>query len=342
MKRIGYIVLVMLLGVGISVFADTSTLLDFNTLVANTPSGENEATIVDFSAQAGTGFTADERAAMKTSLAIDNWEVVLASSSRTVINQEDSLVKAVQVNSDATKFAGDTVMGVRIHFPNEPFNSYAIVQPPFQIPAYMQKTTLNADGTLTTDTTDLRGTKYDGYGVVKNIGVIKSLTINVYGSNFPNGFGVILEDQNNVKQNIFLGYLNFDGWRTITWNNPNYIEDVRNRDVQRFPLYPRSEPMRKLVGLVFYKDAAQEGGDFITYVKDISLTYDKAVLNTQRDINEEEVWGILSAREQARRTAEFNKLGNLQVLRYLEKKKMDQGTAGATTSGSSGSGTQGN
>jgi hypothetical protein len=305
-------------------FADTSVLLDFSTLVADTDGDENEATVVDFSAQAGTGFTDEERAQMKTSLKIDNWEVVLASSSRTIANQRKSLAKGVQVSDSASRFPGETVMGVRVHFPTEPFNSFALVRPPFEIPAYMQRTALQSDGTLIADESDLRGSKFDSYGVVKNVGVIKSITVNVYGNNFPNGFSLVLKDQNEREQNIFFGYLDFDGWRELTWSNPNYIDEVRNREVTKFPLYPRAEPMRKLVGLVFYKDAAQEGGDFISYVKDITITYDRAVLETVRDINEEEVWGILSEREESRRTAEFSKLGNLQVLRYLEEKKMHQ------------------
>lgn len=323
MKRFSYILIVLLLSVSLPLFADTSVLLDFSTLIADTDGDENEATIVDFSEQAGTGFTPDERKAMKTSLAIENWDIVLASSSRTVTNQAKSTVKAVPVNGEAAKFADDTILGVRIHFPNEPFNSYAIVKPPFEIPAYMKKTTLQSDGTLIADDSDLRGSKFDGYGVVKNVGVVKQISINVYGSNFPNGFGLILKDQNNVEQTIFLSYLDFDGWRELVWSNPNYIDEVRNREMRRYPLYPRAEPMRKLVGLVFYKDAAQEGGDFMAYIKDITITYDKAVLDTSRDIiNEEEIWGILSEREEARRTSEFSKLGNLQVLRYLESKKM--------------------
>ena len=322
MKRFSYILIVLLLSVSLPLFADTSVLLDFSTLIADTDGDENEATIVDFSEQAGTGFTPDERKAMKTSLAIENWDIVLASSSRTVTNQAKSTVKAVPVNGEAAKFADDTILGVRIHFPNEPFNSYAIVKPPFEIPAYMKKTTLQSDGTLIADDSDLRGSKFDGYGVVKNVGVVKQISINVYGSNFPNGFGLILKDQNNVEQTIFLSYLDFDGWRELVWSNPNYIDEVRNREMRRYPLYPRAEPMRKLVGLVFYKDAAQEGGDFMAYIKDITITYDKAVLDTVRDINEEEIWGILSEREEARRTSEFSKLGNLQVLRYLESKKM--------------------
>ena len=83
MKRFSVILVILLLSVGTHLFADTSVLLDFSTLVADTD-GENEATMVDFSAQAGTGFTDEERQAMKTSLAIENWEVELASSSSTI------------------------------------------------------------------------------------------------------------------------------------------------------------------------------------------------------------------------------------------------------------------
>jgi hypothetical protein len=323
MKRFIVILGILLLSVGAQVFADTSVLLDFSTLIADTAEGENEATIVDFSSQAGTGFTADERQAMKTSLAIDNWEVKLAASSRSIANEAQSMTRTVTVNDSAARFAGEQILGVRVHFPDEAFNSFAIVRPPFEIPAYMKKTVLQGDGTIVEDDTDIRGSKFDGYGVVKNVGVIKSVAVNVYGSNFPNGFSIVLKDQSGNHQQIFLSYMNFDGWREIVWNNPNYIEEVRNREIQRYTLYPRAEPMRKLDSLIFYKNAAQEGGDFIAYIKDITITYDEAVLDGARDINEEEVWGILSEREQARRTAEFSRLGNIQVLRYLESKKMD-------------------
>ena len=324
MKRFGLILSVLLIAVSMRVFADTSVLLDFSTLVPDTDSGENEATMVDFSEQAGTGFTSEEREAMKTSLDVENWEVVLAASSRTVGNLRRSMTKGVQVNADASKYAGEIVLGVRVHFPEEPFNSYAIVKPPFEIPAYMKRTVLQGDGTLISDETDLRGSKFDGYGVVKNVGTLKSISVNVYGSNFPNGFGIILKDQNDNEQQVFMNYLEFNGWRELVWNNPNYVSEVRDREINRYPLYPSSEPMRKLIGLIFYKGATQEGGDFIAYIKDITITYDKARLDAVRDINEEEVWGILAEREQARRTSEFSRLGNVQVLRYLESQKMHQ------------------
>ncbi len=322
MKRFGAILVILLLSVGTPIFAETSVLIDFSQLTADYQGTENEATLVDFSSQAGTGFTDEERQAMKTSLFIENWEVRLASSSRTVENEAKSLTRAVKVNDDAARFGGETILGVRVHFPDEPFNSYAVVRPPFEIPAYMRRTTVQGDGTVVEDETDLRGVKFDGYGVVKNVGVIKSVAVNVYGNNFPNGFAIVLKDQNNRQQHIFIDYLDFDGWRELVWNNPNYISEVRDREIKRYTLYPQAEPMRKLDSLIFYKNASQPGGDFIGYIKDITITYDKAVLDTQRDIDEEEIWGILGEREAARRAAEFSRLGNLQVLRYLERKLM--------------------
>jgi hypothetical protein len=312
MKRFVILLCIALLFVGVSISAEESVLIDFALLAADTDNGQNEATILDFADKAGSSFTDEEKALMKTSLALNNWEVVLASSSRTVVNQSNSLTREVLVKDSAKKYAGERVLGVRIHFPNEPFNSWAIIRPPFEIPAYMPK-----------DDQDRLGAKFEGgYGVVKNVGVIKSVSIEVYGSNFPNGLGIILKNENNEETNIFMDYLEFDGWKTLTWNNPNYISEVRNRELTRYPLYPRVAPLVKLAGIIIYKDAAQEGGDFVTYIRRITIVYDKAVLDLERDIDDEAIWGILTAREEARRTAEFNRLGNLQVLRYLEQKKM--------------------
>jgi len=307
----------------VSLFAEESVLIDFALLTGDTDEGENETTLIDFSSKAGTSFTEEEKLAMKTSLALENWEVVLAPSSRSVTNVSLSMCKSAPVNDDAKRYGGETVLGVRVHFPEDPFNSWAFVKPPFEIPGYMRRTELQDDGTLVEDETDRTGSKFEnGYGVVKNVGVVKSLSINILGSNFPNGLGVVLKDQTGKENNIFLDYLDFDGWKTITWSNPNYINEVRNRELKKYPLYPNATPLVKLAGLMIYKDSSQIGGDFITYIKDISVVYDKAVLTVDRDIDDEALWGILDERETARRNAEFEKLGRMQVLRYLETKKM--------------------
>jgi hypothetical protein len=327
-----WIVLGIALLVAGTAFADRAVLIDFSTLVPDVTVGpsdtpnEHEATLVDFADVAGSSYDEDIKKQMKSSLAIENWYIQLASSARTVQNQALSMTKMAPLKADAKPFDGQEmggliVLGVRVHFPLPTFNSYALVLPPFEIPAYAVKTELRGDQLeeVEGDT----GTKFEnGYGVVKNVGVLKSLELSVYGSNFPNGVGVILKDQDGKEQTIFMDYLDFDGWRKLVWNNPNYISEVRNREVRKFPLYPKSEPYAKLVGLIIYRDSMQEGGDIVTYFKDIKITYDKAVLETQRDFNDEAIWGILSARQEARKQAELRRLGELQVLRTLEKQKM--------------------
>lgn len=326
MKRFFAVVLAAFVIAGFPLAAEEALLLDFSSLAADFPSDEpkeNGATMVDFSGVAGSGYTDEEKAVMKTSLAIQNWEIVLSSSSRTVLNQSQSIVRSAKVREGSANFPGDTVMGVRVHFPSEMYNGWALVSPPFEIPAYMDKATVGSDGEMVVDAEEVgRGTMFDNTGVVKNVGVLKSLSMNVHGLNFPHSVSVILKDENNEEQEIHMGNMRFDGWRKMMWENPNYISEARNRELRVFPLYPRSAPMRKLAGLRIYRDAAFEGGDFVGYFKDIHLTFDKALLTLERDIDDEGVWGILQKREEARRNAELRRLGHLQVLRYLENKKM--------------------
>jgi hypothetical protein len=330
MKKLCILIAIALLAAG-GAFADKSVLIDFSKLSADVKLGDAEknnehtATMVDFSDVAGSSYDEQIRKAMKTSLAIENWYVQLASSSRTVGNQAMSYTKEATLKSSAKAFDGEemggkTVMGVRVHFPLAMYNSYALVLPPFEIPAYSNKTELRQGEVVEVEGDT--GTKFDNYGVVKNVGVLKSVELTAYGSNFPNGVGIIVTDQDGNEQTIFMDYLEFDGWRKLVWNNPNYITEVRNREVRKYPLYPNAEPFLKLVGLIFYRDSMQQGGDIVTYLKDIKITYDKALLETQRDINDEAIWGILTARYEARKAAELKRLGNLQVLRTLEKQKM--------------------
>jgi hypothetical protein len=332
MKRVIAILFAAIMVAGV-VVADEEILIDFDQLSADFTitdpkvgdHQENQRTLVDFGSVAGSSFTDDEKALMKTSLAIKNWEILLSSSSRTVINREFSLAKQARVREEApeTHFPGKYVLGVRVHFPVEMYHAWALIKPPFEIPAYQDKTTVGGDGQLTVNAEDKgKGDMFTNFGVVRNVGVLKSLDMNVHGLNFPHKISVILKNANNEEQEVLLGHLQFDGWRKLHWDNPNYIQEVRNRDLRLYPLYPKTAPMVKLLGIRIYRDGLHEGDDFIGYVKDISITFDKARITTERDIDDEEVWGILQQREEARRLAELRRLGNIQVLRYLETQKM--------------------
>ncbi len=326
MKKLVMVALVVLLAAGAAVAQTQSVLIDFTELVADWPADDptqHEATIFDFSgSRAAQGLPDDLQAQLKSSLAIENWDVELSSSSRFVDLVANSLVRPATVSDNATRYPGDTVLGVRASFPTEPFNSYAIIRPPFEIPAYADPVEVDADGTVTVAQENVgTGTQFDGFGVVKNVGILRSVIVNAFANNYPHGLSVLMENERNEVQEIFLGYLDFDGWRTLQWDNPNYIQNVRNRELRRSPLYPNLAPFQKLVGFVIYRDGAQIGGDFISYIADVTLVYDRAVLTLDRDINDEQVWGILQEREQARREAELSRLGEIQVLRFLEEQR---------------------
>ena len=64
------------------------------------------------------------------------------------------------------------------------------------------------------------------------------------------------------------------------------------------PLYPRSVPFIKLKGIIIHRDAANDGGDFVTYIKDINVIFDQARVDTaQPDVEDEALWGIITERE---------------------------------------------
>ncbi|MDR2543373.1 MAG: flagellar filament outer layer protein FlaA [Treponema sp.] len=328
MKKVLILIVVAMLTVPL--FAGEGVLIDFSLLTADITIGDadspnqNQRTLMDFSHVAGSNFVDRHREAMRTSLAVANWEVILASSARTVQNLSNSFTREARSNQF------ETVMGVRVHFPVDPFNSWAMIRPPFEIPAY-ENTTVDADGTITriegdgiTSIKSRFEAQEEGepaYGVIKNVGVIREINVRYYGLNFPYGLSVILIDSFGNERNYFMGHMRHDGWQSVTWRNPAYMQEARNRELRLMPLYPFSTPFVKFGGFLIQRDAAQVGGDFVTYFKDVSLIFDKAVLEQDRDIDDEAVWNIIETREEARKVWEMERFGHNQVLRFLEQQR---------------------
>jgi hypothetical protein len=273
--------------------------------------------MMDFSTVAGNSFTDAQKQVMKTSLAIPNWKATLSSSSQTVTNMVLTFAKEI------TSKQWEKVMGIRVHFPLEHFNSSVRVVPPFEIPAY-DWDTVGDDGGVSRPESEDRSQPSrfeDGFGVVKNVGSIKALAVNVYGLNFPHTLFALLIDSEGREKVIEMGSLKYEGWRELTWRNPQYISEVRNRELRLYPLYPASTPFIKFGGFLIKRDGGAAGGDFIGYFKDVKLIYDKAVLDTERDIDDEGEWRIIETREDAKKRFEVQRFGNDQVLRYLENQK---------------------
>lgn len=360
MKRTFIFVVMALLLVGSLAIADEATIIDFTLLDAdiiaekdaNGQDVQNEAgeskftqnrrTIMDFGTVAGATFTEEQKELMKTSLSLPNWEVVLNSSARTVPSVSKSVVISAPVRTEKPNsnpegdpvpvnlpFAGKKIMGVRIVFPASNVNSNALIIPSFEIPAYEKMRTANDDGDFPEEVSEEDKnsgiTRFEGgYGVVKNVGTIKALSVTTMGMNFPHALYVILRDTDNVERRYFMGYLGFDGWKELRWNNPAYISEVRTREIRIVPIYPRGLPFVKFHGFLITRDAMHAGNDFIGYFKDVKMIYDRAVLHTERDIADEQLWGIVESREASKQNNELTRFGDKQINRFMEKTKLAQ------------------
>jgi len=331
-KTFGLFAAAMLL-VGGAAFAEESILIDFTQLDAdcvadaNGNNTQNKRTVMDYSVSAGATFTSDQKDLMKTSLALPEWEIELNSSAKTVASLADSKVVAAPVKSSAdVPFAGSNVMGVRVVFPEFNCNANAKIVPAFEIPAYEPLSDADDSGNRQEPTDEQKASGKtlfeDGYGVVKNVGTIKSIAVTTMGMNYPHGLYVLLKDTDGIERRYFMGYLGFDGWKELKWNNPQYISEIRNREIRVYPIYPRGLPFVKFTGFQITRDAANKGGDYIGYFKDVKVIYDKALLTSDRDIADEDLWGIITKKENSRQNSEMSRFGEKQVNRYLEKAKL--------------------
>ena len=331
MKRTLVLTAAVMLLAGTFGFAKESVLIDFTQLEADSVPNEegipqeNSRTVMDYSVAAGATFTGDQKSLMKTSLALPNWEVVLNSSARNVQSVALSQVVAAPVKDSAdVPFAGSNVMGVRIVFPTWNNNANAKIVPPFEIQAYEPLADADENGERGEPSDEQKG-KYlfeDGYGLIRNVGTLKSIAVTTMGMNFPHQLYVILKDNDNIERRYLMGNLMFDGWKTLQWNNPNYITEVRTREIRVYPIYPRGIPYVKFAGFQITRDASDIGDDFIGYFKDVKVIYDLAVLTADRDIDDEDLWGIITKKETARQAHEMSLFGSKQVNRYIEKQKM--------------------
>jgi hypothetical protein len=309
---------------------------------------EHMPTLVDYSGIAGTDFYEEDLKGMKISLAAHNWHVELNSSAAHIPNRAKSYCiewhtkfRSIFEDITATAEGGDapqnpegfTILGVRIKFPVEYYNNWALIKPPFEIPAWEDIETDVKGNALSAEEKERNmlenyGSKFDGYGVVKNVGAIKSIAMTVYGNQYKNSISLLLKDENGTTTEYHMPrFLDYDGWRRLTWTNPNYIEDVANREIFLLPLYPRDKPFVKLIGFRVYRPGDQLGGDFITYIKDVKVTHDLAILDRDRPIEHEQAWGILKDRTKEAKIRELTRLGDGQILQFLERKKMHKETS---------------
>ncbi len=288
------IFIVAMLALSTAVFADEAVLIDFTKLKADAGT-ENVATTLDLSKL----LPAVPAEQAKVSLAINNWTVRLQSTADSVQGRALSLAK------EAPSKTLGTVLGVRINFPESSLNVTAAVSPPFEIPVFNDQKV-----------------DFTGFGLVKNVGTLKSVSVSVYGRNNDQTLFVVLQDQSGENIVLPLGSLKFDGWKDIVWSNASYVGDVKGRVLSSKPSYPQNAAFLKFVGFVVRKDGTTLGGDSIFYVSKVSIIYDKATIDSNDGVDDEAIWNIIGDKERKKNSEEMQRIAVQTDLKIRELTKM--------------------
>jgi len=64
-----------------------------------------------------------------------------------------------------------------------------------------------------------------GRGYIDQVHAVRSWQITVLGLNYPVTLTMVLEDETGAVRLVHFGELNFSGWRTLVWMNPNSDRD---------------------------------------------------------------------------------------------------------------------
>jgi len=235
---------------------------------------------------------------------MSNWIVDLRSSMARVPNILKSQCIAVQ-----SKEHNQTVLGIRINFPETRQNDRAYIRPQFPFFAF-----------------DKQGNFANvSNGVIVNVGMVKDVSVWVKGRNYPYDLAARLTDSNNVTHEFFFGNMFFDNWRKLTWVNPNYIELVRDRVVERKPMYPKDIPYYRFNSFVVYREMEQVGGDFVFYIKNLTMSHDLYTTTIiDKDIDDEAVWKIFQQRTLESMDREHRALGEKSYNFNVQQKLMKE------------------
>ena len=286
------------------IFSVEAVLIDFNNL---------DDTLIDFSEfSKSTNWNEEVKQEMRVDLKPDNWGIKVNSSSWTKESKDKTYVFPI-VHSQ--HYPDITVLGIRIFFPERHANSYALIEPPFEIPSYYDDKK-NPTG---------MGNIFLNKGVVRNVGVLRKLSVTALGNNFRYSLYVRIKDNHNEIRDIFVGFLNYEGWRTLSWLNPNIEFELFMREQKKRsrPHYPDEFPFVKLVHFMVQRSDPEITGNFVSMIKDVTVEYDEAVIETGKTEDfQEEIFGIYKEELVERAKAEMRNVDRQIYLKWEEKKKM--------------------
>lgn len=323
MRRIQLFVRILLAALLIVVLqghamAIEEVMLDFSLLTPNVPIDNpihDDASLLRFNdlyrSSAGLSLSEEERASVQLSLAIPYWTFSFNPSARSPRRVRSSDVRHVAAANDATNFAGQNVLGMRFNFGAGDYPSWVLIQPPYVIPRVQQE--------LISGTT----IDFSQRGVIENVSQVQSISVEVYGLNYPHRLSILFEDTDGIVKERFVGYMEFSGWRTLTWENPHYIPPTL--DVDGLPieipnnkiLYPRNLSSIAFRGLRVWKSGSRPVGDFVGYVKEIRMNYDPLPTGAS-DFDHERVWQVRTQEARNANRSQQIRQGPLRVYEIID------------------------
>lgn len=246
-------------------------------------------------------------------LTIPNWTAKLIPSSNTTKGRDKTFVLPVD---KSIEYQDQNILGVRVYFPQRHSNSHVEIYPPFEIPSFFEDP----------DNPDGMGTYFINKGVIRNVGIIRRIYVRVLGNGFDYRFYIRIKDQNNNIRDIHMGMINFLGWRTLVWSNPNYDREKKyiSETKDTAPYYPSEYPYVKFIGIIIQRDKVAKTGNFTTMVKDITMEYDERFIeNKHFEYIQEDVFGIYKEELNEVAEHEMKKVARSMYQQFVESRKMD-------------------
>ncbi|APR65096.1 flagellar filament outer layer protein FlaA [Borrelia anserina] len=240
---------------------------------------------------------------MVLDLGINNWTVLLTPSARMQAYVKNSVVAPAVVKGESKRYAGDTILGVRVLFPSHSRSS-AMILPPFKIPFYAGED----------------GKQFLGKGLIDNVKTMKEVKVTVYSLGHDVDLEVLFEDMSGMEYAYPLGTLRFKGWADLVWSNPNYLPGVSVRMTRdNIPNYPLPSSKMRFKAFRVLKSHSSGDQNFIFYVKDVRVIYDKLTVSLDSDIDNESIFKIYKTRG----TESLRKLKAQEALKRVLKIKED-------------------
>lgn len=278
-----------------SVESGGEVLIDFSTLIEEI-SPETEIDFSDLSSL--YGLPDEEKEKMKIDLSWRNWQLFIPPSILPFFNKNPSYIAPAQVKDSSPLFDGESILGMRLFFPVGKEETYTLY-PPFPIPFEEGE----------------KGSQFLNKGVIKNVGVIKEIQIDIYSENAGVKVSLNLENSKGKTLSIPFGNLNFWGWRRLIWLNPSYSKNLNYLKSKLQDTYGEDYRFKSLS---FTHPSSSTKSDALLFIRSIKVIYDKGA----EDISLE-VGNNIILEEDQDSLEEFNipYYKRYIIENYLDKKK---------------------